>query len=130
VLFDAVYVPGGAASVATLGDDRDAIEFLTESYRHCKAIAATGEGVDLLRACSGLLIADENGNDASAEGVLVSSDPAGPALIRGFLDAIAEHRFWNRARKNRLGGSPDETRGRAPARPPKDRRASGRRSLK
>ena len=50
VLFDAVYVPGGAESVAALSAERDAVEFVTEAYRHCKPIAATGEGVDLLRA--------------------------------------------------------------------------------
>jgi hypothetical protein len=60
--------------------------------------------------------------------VIVSSDPVSPAVIQAFLDAVAAHRFWNRARKNRLGGpSDDETRGRAPI--PPDRRANGRRRL-
>jgi catalase len=136
VLFDAVYVPGGAGSVAALAEDRDAIEFVTEAYRHCKPIAATSEGTDLLRACRGVLGPEYGGNGggdgdsnrdgdgvgASAEGVIVSSEPASPALIQRFLDAIAEHRFWNRARKNRLGGSShDTTRGSAPI--PPDRRA-------
>lgn len=30
----------------------DAIHFLNEAFRHCKAIAATGEGVELLQASS------------------------------------------------------------------------------
>jgi catalase len=51
VLFDAVYVPGGAQSVAALVGDRDAVEFVLEAYRHCKPIAATGDGAELLRAC-------------------------------------------------------------------------------
>jgi catalase len=136
VLFDAVYVPGGAASVAALAQERDAVEFVTEAYRHCKAIAATSEGVELLRACPGILAGDDggdgagngNGGDAAADGVIVSSEPASPATIDAFLRAIAAHRFWDRPRKNRLGGpSDDETRGRAPI--PPGPREEGRRRL-
>jgi len=109
VLFDAVYVPGGAASVATLTAERDAIEWVTEAYRHCKPLAATGEGADLLRAAPGIL-----DGDAVPEGVLVATGPASPEAIEQFLTAIAAHRFWDRARKNRPAATPkDDTRGRA-----------------
>jgi catalase len=107
VLFDAVYVPGGAASVAALVAERDAIEFVTEAYRHCKPIAATTEGVELLRACPGVIDDAADGN-----GVFPVDAAASPALIRRFIDAIAAHRFWDRVRKNRMNGSEDETRGR------------------
>ncbi len=103
VLFDAVYVPGGAASVAALAAERDAIEFVTEAYRHCKPIAATTEGVDLLRACPGVI---------DGAGVFADESPASPALTGQFIDAIGAHRFWDRARKNRTKDSEDETRGR------------------
>jgi len=110
VLFDAVYVPGGAASVEALIDERDAIEFIVEAFRHCKAIAATGEGLDLLRACPGVL----KGDGDAAEGVITSKDAASPDVIARFTGAIAQHRFWNRARKNRVKAAPkDDTRGRA-----------------
>jgi catalase len=110
VLFDAVYVPGGAGSVSALADERDAVEFVTEAYRHCKVIAATGEGVEFLRACPGVL---GSKSGAGSEGVIVSSGPASPAVIQRFLDAIAEHRFWSRARKNRTKDrGDDDTRGR------------------
>ncbi|RYY52600.1 MAG: catalase, partial [Chitinophagaceae bacterium] len=36
VVYDAVYVPGGANSVATLEADPDAIHFLNEAFKHCK----------------------------------------------------------------------------------------------
>jgi catalase len=125
VLFDAVYVPGGAASVAALSQERDAIEFVTEAYRHCKPIGATGEGADLLRACPGVLGAGETGDD----GVIVSNAGA-EAFAERFLGAIARHRFWTRGRKNRVGSTPkDDTRGRAvqpvPAQPAKAKRARG-----
>ncbi|MDP9191035.1 MAG: catalase [Acidobacteriota bacterium] len=105
VLFDAVYVPGGAASIATLSAERDAIEFVTEAYRHCKPIAATGEGVELLRASPGLL---GDGND---NGVLTAGESS-PTLIQRFIAALAAHRFWDRPRRNQMQGAGDETRGR------------------
>ena len=48
VLFDAVYVPGGEASVAALKNEAEAANFLSEAYKHCKTIAASGAGVELL----------------------------------------------------------------------------------
>jgi catalase len=122
VLFDAVYVPGGKGSIAALLAERDALEFVTEAYRHCKPIAATSDGVDLLRACPAVLIeSEENGNghgqgdSPSTEGVIVSGKPASAALVEKLLNSLAEHRFWNRTRKNVLRGDRqvDESRGRA-----------------
>jgi hypothetical protein len=55
VLFDAVFVPGGAESARTLADDRDAIESITDAFRHCKAIGAIGEGAQLLRLVPGAM---------------------------------------------------------------------------
>lgn len=52
VLFDAVYVPGGERNVAALKDEADALHFINEAYKHCKAIAATGAGVELLSVSS------------------------------------------------------------------------------
>ena len=48
VLYDAVYVPGGAGSISTLQGEPDAIHFLNEAYRHCKAIAADSDALPLL----------------------------------------------------------------------------------
>ena len=45
--YDAVYVPGGK-SVAMLKHRGDAHVFVAQTYKHGKAIAATGEGVELL----------------------------------------------------------------------------------
>jgi catalase len=111
VLFDAVYVPGGAASIASLSAERDTIEFVTEAYRHCKPIAATGEGVELLRASPGVLGSD---GDGAGAGILTANESS-PALIQRFIAAIAAYRFWDRPRQNRMQGAGDETRGRATA---------------
>ena len=50
VLFDAVYVPGGDKSAEALAAEAAAVLFVREAYKHCKAIAASGAGVGLLKA--------------------------------------------------------------------------------
>ena len=49
VLYDAVLVAGGRASVDTLRRNGAAIRYVAEAYKHGKAVGAIGEGVDLLR---------------------------------------------------------------------------------
>jgi catalase len=112
VLFDAVYVPGGIASIAALRDERDALEFVTEAYRHCKAIAANGEGIELLRACPGVL--DLNGDGTNDPALLIEPNGNGADLALRFIAAVAAHRNWTRVRRNRLATPPDgnESRGR------------------
>jgi len=52
-MFDAIFVPGGAESIATLRKNGRAIHYLREAYAHLKAIGAVGEAVELVRdACS------------------------------------------------------------------------------
>jgi catalase len=109
VLFDALYIPGGAKSIETLVAERDAITFVTEVFRHCKPIAADGEGVDLLRECPGLFGSDGE----TPEGVVTMDQAADDAFAKKFIDAIRQHRFWDRPRKNRVSMTPsDDTRGR------------------
>jgi len=105
VLFDAVFVPGGKKSVAALVAERDAVEFVTEAFRHCKTIGASGEGMDLLRTCPGVPL--PNGDP----GIIVGDDAQ---VAKRFIEAMTQHRHWTRKGRNRLavpaGG--DETRGR------------------
>ncbi|MEX2221617.1 MAG: catalase [Candidatus Rokuibacteriota bacterium] len=75
VLFDAVFVPGGAASTEALGADADAVLFVREAYKHCKAVGGSGTGLDMLRAAG-------------------IDDAVG--AIPEFMKAIAEHRDWGR----------------------------------
>jgi catalase len=94
-LFDAVYVAGGAGSVAKLKQDADAVRFVNEAYRHCKPIAASAEGVELLQAAAYPGATDIIGGD----GVVTSSDTKVATLAGQFLQAIAKHRFWSRELK-------------------------------
>lgn len=99
VVFDAVYVPGGAKSVQALISEPDAIHFVNEAYRHCKAIAASGEGADLLKqsyVAAGLSGKKHEGSDAAALGVLIDPSPA------DFVKAIGMHRFWEREKARKV----------------------------
>jgi catalase len=95
VLYDAVYVPGGSNSVATLEADPDAIHFLNEAFKHCKPIAADDEAVQVLKATyfGRKLPADSRDDTIQMEGIII-----GPikSLVSQFLKAIAQHRFWDR----------------------------------
>jgi catalase len=89
VLFDAVYVPGGAKAGAILTEMPEAIFFVEQAYKHCKAIAADNEGVELLKASS---IGRKKNVDAVllTDGVIINKSP------KDFIKAIASHRFWER----------------------------------
>ena len=104
VLFDAVYVPGGAESVAALRREADALHFINEAYKHCKAIAATGEGIGLLRAsyAVGELQIEEGAKGLPAvagNGLVVGIASDARKVADDFILAIAEHRHWSREQK-------------------------------
>ncbi|MBR8828403.1 MAG: catalase [Gomphosphaeria aponina SAG 52.96 = DSM 107014] len=100
VMFDAVYIPGGTQSVETLKANGDVVHFIDEAFRHCKAIAATGEGVELLKESSiqGITFSDPSlQND---QGVIMAKTPSNLGKVAElFVEAIAEHRFWTRKQK-------------------------------
>jgi len=87
VIFDAVFVPGGAASIKALSADGVALHYLLEAYKHLKAIALHGDAKqlqDLLK-----LEADD--------GLLQGKDV--PGLTKPFFAAIGQHRVWAREPK-------------------------------
>jgi catalase len=91
VLFDAVYVPGGRQSVDALKAEPEAARFIDEAFRHCKAIAAAGAGVDLVGATA----AGKARNDPA---VILNGSPGGAAqaLVQDFIRAVMRHRNWDR----------------------------------
>ena len=89
VLFDAVYIPGGEKSAATLAGEPDAIEFVNEAFRHCKAIAGSGAGVNFLKEETYV----RKANDDKA---VILSDNGAKDAAKSFINAIAEHRNWER----------------------------------
>ncbi|NDZ13189.1 catalase HPII [Variovorax sp. WS11] len=99
VMFDAVLVPAGAPGAEALAHNGDAVHFVLEAFKHCKAVCTVGEGVQLL-ATLGI------GGDAKAypAGVVVASTPttnlgdntAALKIAHDFIAAIAKHRHWDR----------------------------------
>ena len=79
---DAVVVADGAGQLA----DVRARRLLDEAYRHCKAVAAWGDGAALLEAA---------GVDPERPGVLVS-DGWSAADRKALTTALGLHRAWDR----------------------------------
>ena len=81
VVYDAVYVAGGQG----LADEPDAVHFVNEAFRHCKAIAAGGDGADFVRNETFVKRAGED------KAVIL-----GEGIAKRFIQAIARHRNWDR----------------------------------
>ncbi|HSV79315.1 MAG TPA: catalase [Ramlibacter sp.] len=93
VMFDAVLVPGGAACAEALRRDGEAVHFVLEAFKHCKAICLIGESAELLGA-AGVAQAEA----AAPAGVIVgTNEPATRLqLAQDFIAAIGKHRHWSR----------------------------------
>jgi len=102
VLYDAVYVPGGANSVATIEAEADAVHFLNEAYKHCKAIAASADALQVLEATyfAKKLPEDNKDETVTREGVIIGTDAS--KLAKQFIQAIAQHRFWEREKPRKV----------------------------
>lgn len=99
--FDAVYVPGGAKNVEMLEKRGDVLHFVNEAFKHCKTIAAVGEGVELLEESdiTGVSMAEMglNGGITSDKGVITALDDINmDEFIKSVIKAIAMHRHWDR----------------------------------
>jgi catalase len=105
VLFDAFYVPGGEASIATLRADGGAAQFLREAHAHYKPLGATGDGVALLTAAIAQADAmkPESVRGDPMAGVVTAETPDG--FAPAFIAAIAQHRHWERDQTQQLGVS-------------------------
>ncbi|MCV7315531.1 catalase [Mycolicibacillus parakoreensis] len=99
VLYDAVVVPCGPDSVATLAGDGYAVHFLTEAYKHLKAVGAFGVGLELLRdAGVGGHLADDT-DVVEERGVVTTTAAAGDLgepFFAAFATVLAKHRVWER----------------------------------
>ena len=98
VLFDALYVPGGADAVDTLLAMPDAIRFVRETYRHCKPIAATGDAARLLARALDSPSGDAPSSTAvvANAGVISGPDTKATAVVDALVKAMAQHRFFER----------------------------------
>tara|TARA_R100000935_G_scaffold48223_1_gene72586 strand:- start:1790 stop:2659 length:870 start_codon:yes stop_codon:yes gene_type:complete len=83
VLFDAIHIPDGKKSVDALLKQAKFIKFVNEAFKHCKAIAADGEGERLLKAT---FVKDHLKDKA----IHINEKP------EAFKRSIAQHRNWDR----------------------------------
>ena len=95
VMYDAVFVPGGAAGVAMLRSEWRARTFIEETFRHCKPIAAAGDGLDLL-AEAGIVVSASD-DPVTNVGVVTAASADSAEFTSAFVDAIMQHRHWSRA---------------------------------
>lgn len=84
VVFDAVFVPGGNRSVDTLMNEADAVHFVSQAYRHCKPVASNDDSIIVLQQAMVDVVTQD-------QGVIVGKHPE-----QAFIQAIAQHRFWDR----------------------------------
>jgi len=97
VLYDAVYVAGGVAAVATLESSPDAVHFINEAYKHCKAIAADEDARQVLEAT---YFRKKLTEKKIEDGVLIGE--TNNAFVTSFIKAIAQHRFWEREKPRKI----------------------------
>ena len=90
VLFDAVYIPH-AKGIEALKENDDIHEFLNDSYKHCKVIAADGDGQNLLKSTS-----FSSKIKPSDKGIIMTENKASKAFAAEFVKAMGNHRYWER----------------------------------
>ncbi|GAQ17056.1 catalase HPII [Oceanobacillus picturae] len=83
VLYDAVYVAGGAGQDKTFQDK--AGYFMKEAYSHFKPIGATHDGEELLKHL---------GISSIAAGVI--TEDSTESFVSRFTESVKQHRFWER----------------------------------
>lgn len=84
ILFDALFVPGGAQAVAMLEKSGDARHYLLEAYKHLKPIAVLGDARRMLAPLQ-----------LQADAGLLEGDSV-DAVFDPFVQALAQHRIWAR----------------------------------
>ncbi len=96
IMYDAVVIPGGNASVEKMRLMGDVHHFVKEAFKHCKPIAALGEGVDLLNICR--LPGLKPSNEMTEQMGIISATnvEATSQLAEAFVSAMKKHRFWER----------------------------------
>ena len=84
VMFDAVFVPGGADATAAMAQFGEARHYLLEAYKHLKPVVMLGAARPLLTSLN--LLPDA--------GLLEGDDV--DAVFGAFAQALGQHRVWDR----------------------------------
>jgi len=93
VLFDALVLPDGSAGVKALQKVGHTMEFIKDTYRHCKAILAVGESRALLQA-AGTPVALPGGE--ADPGIVLGNAKSISRDVQDFIETVARHRHPER----------------------------------
>ncbi|RYY03728.1 MAG: catalase [Gammaproteobacteria bacterium] len=93
VLYDAVIIPDGDASIKQLLRDAHSLDFVRQQYRHCKAILALGAGVDLLTKADVPTSLPDGSVDQS---LIIAESAQLKNGLAAFKTALAGHRSFAR----------------------------------
>src|SRR5690554_690872 len=103
VMYDAIYIPDGEKSVQAMSGEGDVLHFITEAFKHCKAIATSGNGIELFNKSFvlGVDFADKDSNQVvSQKGVVTAGANADAReFFTQFINAVKKHRHWERQEK-------------------------------
>jgi len=110
-LVDALFIPGGTESIATLACSGRALHWIREAFGHLKVIGATGEAVSLVQSAIGLPEVKVSGGGEVVEclGVVTVREvtagslkeavdlvKGGDGFMERFFEGVAAHRCWER----------------------------------
>ncbi|SKA18479.1 catalase [Sediminibacterium ginsengisoli] len=93
VFYDAVYIPGGINCAATLEAEPDALHFVNEAWKHCKAIAAHPDARQFLDATYFR-------NKVELDNGILTGATAD--ISEAFVMLIAQHRIWEREKPRKV----------------------------
>jgi len=99
VLFDGLALVGGA-HVAELQANGNCLAFVAETLKHCKAVCAAAEAVQLLHypaGVAGLALAKPGEGEGTVvdDGVVTAAEPKAD-FVQQFVTALKQHRAWAR----------------------------------
>lgn len=88
--YDAVIALSSADGYEEAKDTGLALRFLGQAFKHCKTLAASQDGMELLEDATFGLATD---GEVPTAGVVVLTSKSG---VSGFIEALKEHRHWER----------------------------------
>lgn len=101
LVYDAIFIPGGAANVDAFTKNIDARLFINEALRHMKTVGATDEAVELLSMTdAAALISDFTASQGTPwinQGIILIQgvDNLQPYCAE-FVNQLSMHRHWDR----------------------------------
>lgn len=101
VLVDAIYVPTGDKSIETLKNTPKAVHFIDEAFLHCKAIAADGKAVELVKISYVANYLNKNLDKVADAGLLLGNNNE-KNFAKDFIKAIGNHRFFEREKQSKI----------------------------